>query len=165
MAISKRPRFPGIVAAAFVATCLGCARNPDPVAPGPPGQPGSTPTSDPVQDAQPRTGEISFPRPDRETCVPRSRTPYVLSVRVRDDMGAGFPDVAVHLLPMGAGNEKLATSRTNRNGIADVIVNPAGVYAVGVAAGGFEPQIRPLTMRPGCSGFTTFTLKPGPVAK
>ena len=163
MATSMRLRARRIVAGIFLSACLGCAKNP---APAPPTQPGTAaPISDPVQEAQPKTGEISFPRPDRETCVPKSRTPYLLSVRVRDDVGAPFPDVAVHLLPMGAGRERLATTRTNKNGIADMMANPGGVYAVSVAAGGFEPQIRPLTMRPGCSGLTTFTLKPGPVAK
>jgi len=155
------------IAALSLSLCIGCATHQGPA------QPGATPTprasgagaaAAPDRD-EPKTGEISFPRPDRETCTAKSRAPYRLSVRVRDDMGAAFPDVSVHLLPMGAGSEKLATARPNKNGIANVVATPPGVYAVSVAAGGFEPQIRPLTMRPGCSGFTTFTLKPGPVAK
>ena len=126
-------------------------------------RPGETRASEPA-DAEPRHGEISFPRPDRENCTPRARTPYRLSVRVRDDRGEAFPGVQVHLFPMGAGKEALATVRTNDSGVASVAVNPPRVYAVTEAVGGFEPQIRALTLRAGCSGSATFTLKAGPVA-
>jgi hypothetical protein len=65
---------------------------------------------------------------------------------------------------MGAGHETLATARTDKNGIVNVVVNPPGVYAVAVASGGFEPQIRALRLRAGCAGSATFALKLGPVA-
>ena len=68
------------------------------------------------------------------------------------------------MFPMGAGKETLATVRTNNSGVANIVVDPPGVYAVTVAVGGFEPQIRALTLRVGCSGSATFTLKAGPVA-
>jgi hypothetical protein len=153
-------------AALIVCATLGCATNPDPAKPGATPSPrGSTAGPAAPPSDEPRTGEISFPRPERETCTPKSRAPYRLSVRVRDDMGGAFPNVTVNLLPMGAGSEKLSTAKTNQNGIANAVANPPGVYAVTVTAGGFEPQVRPLTMRAGCTGFTTFTLKPGPVAK
>jgi hypothetical protein len=152
-----------LVGALSLSAFLGCATHEGP--PRPDARPPRASPQGVEREDEPRTGEISFPRPERETCSPRSRAPYRLSVRVRDDMGAALPGVAVHLFPMGAGSEKLATARTNQSGVANVTANPPGVYAVGLAAGGFEPQIRPLTMRAGCTGSTTFTLKPGPVAK
>ncbi len=160
-------RLPGLrlVAGLFVCAAFGCATNPDPAKPGANPSSRASAGGPAAPSDEPRTGEISFPRPERESCTPKSRAPYGLSVRVRDDMGSAFPNVTVNLLPMGAGSEKLSTARTNQNGIANAVANPPGVYAVTVTAGGFEPQIRPLTMRAGCSGFTTFTLKPGPVAK
>ncbi|MEO8501947.1 MAG: carboxypeptidase-like regulatory domain-containing protein [Vicinamibacteria bacterium] len=115
-------------------------------------------------DDEPKHGEISFPRPERETCTPKARTPYRLSVRVRGVDGGAFSGAPVHLFPMGAGKETLATVRTNSSGVANVVVDPPGVYAVTVAVGGFEPQVRALTLRAGCGGSTTFTLKLGPVA-
>jgi hypothetical protein len=160
-----RPSIPTLLAGLLAAAAMGCAANPKPAAPD--GStvkgPGLTPAVEPPDD-EPRHGEISFPRPERETCAAGARTPYHLSVRVHDDHGAAFPDVQVHLFPMGAGHETMATVRTNREGVANMVVNPPGVYAVAVAVGGFEPQIRALRMRPGCSGSAVFTLKLGPVA-
>jgi hypothetical protein len=152
---------------AFVSTTLACASNPKPSTSGDQKTPvknPSPPAAPDPQDEEPRHGEISFPRPEHETCTPRARTPYRLTVRVKDDGGQAFPDAQVHLFPMGAGHETLVSVKTDKGGVANVVVNPPGVYAVAVAVGGFEPQIRGLRMRPGCGGTTTFTLKLGPVA-
>lgn len=108
-------------------------------------------------------GEIAFPRPDRETCASGSRTPYRLSVRVEDEQGAAFEEAHVYLFPMGPGAEALVTARANESGVAIAVVTEPGVYAVVAAVGGFEPQVRALTMRGGCSGTALFTLKLGPV--
>jgi hypothetical protein len=108
-------------------------------------------------------GEIAFPRPERETCAAGSRASYRLSVNVKDEQHAAIPGASVHLFPMGAGSETLVTARSNDNGIALAVVAHPGVYAVSVAVGGFEPQVRALTMRVGCSGSATFALKLGPV--
>jgi hypothetical protein len=66
---------------------------------------------------------------------------------------------------MGPGDETLVTSRTNDIGVAVAVVTQPGVYAVSAAVGGYEPQVRALTMRGNCSGSFTFTLKLGPVMK
>lgn len=150
------------LATLLTSVALGCATHSEVSQPRGP-RPGEARPSE-LADDEPRHGEISFPRPDRETCTPRARTPYRLAVRVRDDRGEAFPGVQVHLFPMGAGKETLATVRTNNSGVANIVVDPPGVYAVTVAVGGFEPQIRALTLRVGCSGSATFTLKTGPVA-
>lgn len=109
-------------------------------------------------------GQIAFPQPDRETCASGGRTPYRLSVRLRDEQGAPFPGAHVFLFPMGPGAEKLVTVRANQGGVAIAVATEPGVYAVVAAVGGFEPQVRALTLRAGCSGWAEFTLKLGPVA-
>ena len=146
----------------LVPAALGCATNSKPTVASEK-RPVEARPADSLSD-EPRHGEISFPRPDRESCTAGARTPYRLSVRVRDNGGEAFPGVQVHLFPMGAGRETLATVRTNNSGVANVVVDPPGVYAVTVAVGGFEPQIRALSLRTGCNGSATFTLKLGPVA-
>ncbi len=110
-------------------------------------------------------GEIAFPRPDKESCASGGRAPYRLSVRLQDEHGAAFPGANVYLFPMGPGEETLVTAQTNDNGVAAAVVTQPGVYAVTAAVGGYEPQIRALTMRGSCKGSVTFTLKLGPVAK
>jgi len=149
-----------------MATALACASNPKAGAPGDKGTSvkGSAPVAGPdPQNDEPRHGEISFPRPEHESCTPGARTPYHLAVRVRDESGEAFPAVHVHLFPMGAGKGTLATVQTNKGGVANIVMDPPGVYAVTVAVGGFEPQVRALTLRASCSGAATFTLKVGPV--
>ena len=153
---------PFLLAALLTSVAPGCATNS-----GPSSKAVKSPGADAsaaVPSDEPRHGEISFPRPDRESCAPGVRTPYRLAVRVRDAGGDAFPGVRVHLFPMGAGKETLATVRTTNAGIANVVADPPGVYAVTVAVGGFEPQVRALTLRAGCAGSVTFTLKVGPVA-
>jgi hypothetical protein len=110
-------------------------------------------------------GEIAFPRPDKESCASGGRAPYRLSVRLQDEHGAAFPGANVYLFPMGPGEETLVTAQTNENGVAAAVVTQPGVYAVTAAVGGYEPQVRALTMRGNCSGSFTFTLKLGPVMK
>ena len=158
-------RFPTpiLLATLLISATVGCATNSKPAAPSGAKPPAGAGPDDTAAD-EPRHGEISFPRPDKETCTPRARTPYRLAVRVRDAGGAAFPGVHVHLFPMGAGKETLATVSTSNGGVANIVVDPPGVYAVTVAVGGFEPQVRALTLRAGCSGSATFTLKVGPVA-
>jgi hypothetical protein len=152
-----------LLSTALISTTLACASNPKPESPQGGKNPATSAAPDPQED-EPRHGEISFPRPEHETCTPRARTPYRLAVRVKDEGGQAFPDAQVHLFPMGAGHETLVSVRSDKSGLANVIANPAGVYAVAVAAGGFEPQIRGLRLRAGCTGTATFTLKLGPVA-
>jgi len=158
-----RQSIPTLLAALLTSVTLGCAALTQGGA-HPGGKPPVESGPDDTRSDEPRHGEISFPRPESETCTPRARTPYRLAVRVRDAAGDAFPGVQVHLFPMGAGKETLATVKTNRHGDAQVVVDPPGVYAVTVAVGGFEPQIRALTLRVGCSGSATFMLKLGPVA-
>jgi hypothetical protein len=109
-------------------------------------------------------GEIAFPRPEKETCTPGGRAPYRLSVRVRDEQGAAFAGTTVYLFPMGPGEETLVTVKANEDGIAVAIVNKPGVYAVAVAVGGYEPQVRALTLRGSCRASVDFNLRLGPVA-
>ena len=157
-----RPNAPNLLATLLISAALGCATGQQASKPSDP-RPGESRPTDPNDD-EPKHGEISFPRPEREACTPRARTPYRLTVRVRDERNDAFPGVQVHLFPMGAGKETMATVRTNSSGVANVVADPPGVYAVTVAVGGFEPQIRALTLRAGCAGSATFTLKLGPVA-
>lgn len=110
-------------------------------------------------------GEIAFPRPDKESCASGGRAPYRLSVRLRDEPGAAFPGNNVYLFPMGPGEETLVTAQTNENGVAVAVITRPGVYAVAAAVGGYEPQVRALTLRGSCNGSVTFTLKLGPVAR
>ena len=106
--------------------------------------------------------DLAYAHPDRETCAAESGTPYRLTVHVRDEVGAALPTVSVFLFPMHLGAEAGVVLRTDETGAA--VAQPAGegAYSVLVSIAGFEPQVRALTIRPGCSGSTTFVLRVGP---
>ncbi len=145
--ISLRLLIKSVVTGLLASAALGCATR--------------SPVASPGEESH---GQIAFPQPDQETCASGGRTAYRLTVRVRDEQGAPFPGAHVYLFPMGPGSEKLVTVRTNEAGVAIAVATEPGVYAVVAAVGGFEPQVRALTLRAGCSGSAEFTLKVGPVA-
>ena len=105
--------------------------------------------------------EIAFPEPERQTCS-HGGQPYRLTVSVRDDSGGAFSDASVFLFPVALGAEAGVALRTDEAGIAIAEAARTGVYSVQVATAGFEPQVKALNMRPGCSGFAAFVLAVGP---
>jgi hypothetical protein len=105
--------------------------------------------------------EIAFPEPEGQTCAGGGR-PYRLTLSVRDESGGAFANASVFLFPVTQGAEAGVALRTNESGVAVAEAATAGVYSIQVATVGFEPQVRALSMRPGCSGSTAFVLKLGP---
>ncbi len=110
---------------------------------------------------------LEYPAPDAEACGITEPGMRRLTVTVKDDAGALFPNTPVYIgsdeLGGGSGAPPVVVAtRTNQSGVATLEVpgdNGFHTYTVTVALAGFMPEVRALRLRAGCAGTLVVVLR------